>query len=221
MDINRLSDDRQLLPQPESNPNIDQIVAHGVMSGNTDIYTYVPNEAFNEDSSTLSSTSLSRRSSDNSQHASYQRKTSSSKSKANPTVSQSPTNTGPVVMPILTRPDAPQMPWTSLSPQHHEMHPREGMLQQHYMHSGAPPGFVPMNPVPENIQGGRLDFQPQMTGTEYRGVNMGIGIDNMDLDSVTSNLWWDRPFEAISTERYGVWYPSGYQGTGGSGFYRP
>jgi hypothetical protein len=82
----------------------------------------------------------------------------------------------------------------------HEMHPGEGTLQHHYMHSGEPPGFVPMNPVPENIQGGRLDFQPQMTGTEYRGVSMGMGIDNMDLDSVTSNLWWDRPFEAISTE---------------------
>jgi len=124
-------------------------------------------------------------------------------------------------MPILTRPDASQIPWTGLSSQHHEMHLGEGMLQQHHMHSGAPPGFVPMNPVPENIQDGRLDFQPQMTGTEYTGVSMGMGIDNMDLDSVTSNLWWDQPFKAIPTEQYGVWYHSGYQGTDGSGYYRP
>lgn len=78
-----------------------------------------------------------------------------------------------------------------------------------------------MNPVPENIQGGRFGFQPQMTGTEYTGVGMGIGIDNMDLDSVTSNLWWDQPFEAIPTEQYGIWYPEEYQGIDGSGFYRP
>jgi hypothetical protein len=43
----------------------------------------------------------------------------------------------------------------------------------------------------------------------------------MDLDSVTSNLWWDQPFEAIPTEQYGIWYPSGYQSTDGSGYYRP
>jgi hypothetical protein len=220
MDINRLSNERQLLTQPESNPNIDQIVAHGVMS-NTDIYTYVPNEQLNEELSTQSSASLSRRGSDNSQHASLQRKPSSRKSKAKPTASQSPRSTGPVVMPILTRPDATQMPWTDLSTQYHEIHQGEGMLQQHYMLSGVPPGFIPMNPVPENIQGGNLGFQPQMTGTEYTGAGIGMGTDNMDLDSVTSNLWWDQPFEAIPTEQYGIWYPSGYQSTDGSGYYRP
>jgi len=221
MDINKLSDDRQLLLQPEPNPNIDQIVAHGVMSGNTDIYTYVPNEKFDEESSTLFSASISRRGSDNSQHASLQRKASFSKSKANPTATQPPKSTGPVVMPILTRSDLSQMPWTGLSSQHHEIDPKDCILRQHYMDSGAPPGFIPMNPVPENIQGGNIGFQPQMTGTEYMRLGMGMGIDNMDLDSVTSNLWWDRPFEAIPTEQYGVWYPGGYQSTDGSGYYRP
>ena len=124
-------------------------------------------------------------------------------------------------MPILTRPDVIQMPWTGISPQHHEMHAGGGMLQQHNMNSGAPPGFVPMNSVPENIPSGRLGFQPQMASTEYTGISMGMGIDNMDLDSVTSNLWWDRPFKAIPTEQYSVWYPSGYQGADGSDYYRP
>jgi hypothetical protein len=221
MDINRLSDTRQLLPQPESNPNIDQIVAHGVMSSDTDIYTYVPNEAFNEESSRHSSASLSIRSSDNSQHASYQRKVSCNKLKAGPSVSQAPASSGSVIMPILTHSDASQIPWTGFSPQPRGMHSDSGMLQQHSMHSGAPPEFFPMNPVPENVQGGRLGFQPQMSGTEYAVASMGMVIDNMDLDPITSNLWWDQPFETIPTEQYGVWYPEGYPGADGFGYYRP
>ncbi len=221
MDINRLSDTRQLLPQPESNPNIDQIVAHGVMSSNTDIYTYVPNEAYDEESSRQSSASLSRKSSDNSQHPSHERKPSSNKLMAKPSVSEAPASGGQVIMPILTRSGAPQMPWTGLSPQPHEMHPDGGMIQQHSMHSGAPPGFVPMNPLPENMQGDRLGFQTQVPGTAYAGTSIGMGMDNMDLDPIASNLWWDRPFETIPTEQYGVWYPEGYQGVDGSGYYRP
>lgn len=221
MDINRLSDTRQLLSQPESKPNIDQILAHGVMGGDTDIYTYVPNEAFNEESSRQSSASLSRRSSENSQHAAYRRKHSSNKLTANTGVSQTPASGRPVMMPILTRSDAPQIPWTGLPLQPHEMHPDGSIVQELSMHSGAPPGFIPMNPVPENIQGGRLGFQPQMPGAEYAGPSVGIGIDNMDLDPVTSNLWWDRPFETIPTDQYGAWYPGGYQGADGSAYYRP
>jgi hypothetical protein len=221
MDINRLSDTRQLLPQPESNSNIDQIVAHGVMSGDTDIYTYVPNEAFNEESSRHSSASLLRESSDNSQHASYQRNVSSNKLKAGPSVSQTPASSGSVIMPILTRSDAPQIPWTGFSLQPHGMHSDGGMLQQHSIHSGALPGFVSMNPVPENVQGSIPGFQPQMSDTEYAAASMGMAIDNMDIDSLTSNLWWDQPFETIPIEQYCVWYPEGYQGADGVGYYEP
>jgi hypothetical protein len=221
MDINRLSDTRKLLPQLESKPNIDQIVAHGVMSGDTDIYTYVPNEAFNEESLGHSSASLSRRSNDNSQHASYQREVSSHKLKAGPSVSQAPASSGSVIMPILTRSDAPQIPWTCFSPQPHGIYSDDGMLQQHSMHSSAPPEFVLMNPVLEDVQGGRLGFQPQMSGTEYAAASMGMVIDNMDLDPVTSNLWWDQPFETIPTEQYGVWYPEGYPGADMVGYYIP
>jgi hypothetical protein len=221
MDINRLSEDRKLLAQPESNTNIDQIVTHGVVMGGTDIYTYVPDEAFNEESSRHSSTSLKRRSSDNSQHASSQRKSISSKPKSNSTVSQTPTSTAPVAMPIHPRQNASQLHWTGLPLQPPNMHQGGIMLQQHNVFSGAPPGFVPMNPVPDNFQAGGLGFQLHMAGPEYPGGAVAVGSDSMDLDSMTANLWWDRLFDLIPSEQYG-WDPfRGYQAADGSGYYRP
>lgn len=223
MDINRLSEDRQLLAQPESKPDIEQIVAHGVMMGSTDIYTYVPDEAFNETSSRHSSTSLSRRSSDNSQYAPFQRKRSSNKLMTKSPSSQTSTSTIPVAMPMHPRHNPPQLHWTGLPPQPHDMHQGGNMFQQYNMLSGAPPAWVPMNPLPENIQTGGPGFAPFMTGPEYTGGGMGMVSDNMDLDLMTHNLWWDQPFDAIPTERCSTsaWDPFRYQAADASGYYRP
>jgi hypothetical protein len=86
------------------------------------------------------------------------------------------------------------------------------------MHSGASSGFASMNPMPENVQASRIGFHPQMLDPQYAGEGMGMGIDNMDLDPIASNLWWDQPFDTIPTEQYGVWYPEAYQGADVSGF---
>ena len=87
------------------------------------------------------------------------------------------------------------------------------MYQRHNMLSSASSAWILMNSVPENIPAGLSDFTPQITGPEFTGGTMSIAIDNMDLDPMPNDLWWDQPFDTVPMERYGVgaWDPFRYQ----------
>jgi hypothetical protein len=229
MDINRLSDTRQLLAQPESNTDIDQIAAHGVVAGNTDMYTYIPDQEPTSEFSRHSSASLSTTGSPNPQHVTGQSQASSSRAKVKESVPCTVITSAPVTIPIHTRQNPQQMYWSGKEPQSHNL---QGLnLPQHQdALVGAPLGLMPINQSSESTQAAEQNFQGQISGMGYistgMSMNLGMGIDNMDLDAANANFWWDQPFEDIPVDHYNIWSTESYQNQGYmvpdiNGYYQP
>lgn len=95
----------------------------------------------------------------------------------------------------------------------------DGMMSPH-----APFPFRPANSVGQNVRGSETgsvpSLQTQTPDMGYMGVDISMGIDNMDLDTSAMSLWWDQPFEAIPAQQYGWWQSGeGYEAPAGDSFY--
>jgi hypothetical protein len=225
LNINNLSDTRRLLGVPRRNVNLDQIVSHGVMHGSADIYAYVADEEPRSGSSQQTSPSVSRGNSPIVQPPTSFRRPPSTKSK--PEENYRPTMAGstPPHMRVPTEHDNSQMYWSGGQTQIHDTNQGANSSQHDGMLSpNAPFQFRPADSVGHNVRdsetGSGPSFQNQAPDMGYMGVDISMGIDNMDLDTPAINLWWDQPFEAIPAHQYGWWQASGgYEVPTGDAFY--
>ena len=225
ININNLSDARQLLAVPNRSLNLDQIAAHDVVEGSANIYTYVADEEPHSGSSRRTSPTLSRGNSPIAQLPASFRRPSSTKTNLEKNHRPPMADSTPPHMRLPTKHDNPQMYWSGGQTQIHDTNQggssshRDGMLSSNTRFE-----FRSANSVGHSVQGSEAgagpSFRTQAPNMGYMGVDINMGIDNMDLDTSTINLWWDQPFEAIPAHQYGWWQASGgYEAPTGDAFY--
>ncbi len=216
IDINNLSNTRQLLALPTPDTNLDQIIAHGVLprtSESGDDYTYIPDEERKSHSSRHSSVTQVQGDSPNAQSPSPQVKESKAiRSRAKDSPPQPISTTVPIAMPIHPRHLVPPMYWSGQEQQPHETKP-----QYYAALAGATSSFAPMTLVTTGGQTSGSFYQSQMGRVGH--IDKGMGVENMDLDAVSA-YWWDQAFEEIAIDQYGFYYDPGYQAVAGEGHYR-
>ena len=191
--------------------NLDLIAAQGILDGSTDIYTYVADEELPSGTSRKTSSAVSSGKSPNIQSPTSFRIPSSTKTR--PEEHYRSSCSAIPHIPGHAEQDNPQMYWSDVPPQGYDAN-QGAISSQHddMLSHNTLFGYRPSRPEDQHIRGAEStseqSFQNPVPDMGYMGVDISMGIDSMDLDTSGSNLWWDQPFEAIPTDKYG-WWPAG------------
>lgn len=213
LDINSLPDTRQLLALPERSLDLDQITAHSMVDRSGFIYTYAVDEESPSGSSRQTSPTIPRWNSPMVQaHPSFGQPPSfQAKPKENSAPTVIPSALPPA--PVQTQQDNLHMYRSDARSQVYDINQEVNRSQHHGMLRPNSLQFATMNPVIHSDRSSGTDSGPssqsQFHDMGYMGVDISMGIDNMDLDTNGVNLWYERLFEAIPTDQYGWWYAGG------------